>query len=140
MGGNRKIDDFLLLHHRGELPAHLEQTALELASSPNGKRRMAELVALEAEVVREFPPEAVTGEIRRRLGVAPPAGAIPENRRTTWWIVGVVLAVLIGGLAVGISFLIPSLPTDTNIISKFGLAPPIAPHPATSTQGDPPRH
>jgi hypothetical protein len=139
MGSNRKIDDFLLLHHRGELPPHLEQTALELASTPKGRERMAELLALEEEVVREFPPEEVTREIRRRLGVAPPAGAIPENRRTSWWIVGVVLAVLVGGLAVGISLLIPNLPRDTKIISQFGLAPPVAPHPSQGTQVDSPR-
>jgi len=130
MGGIRKIDEFLLLLHRGEVPPHLRQVAQELASSPEGRARMAELVAMEADVVRAFPPQEATAELRRRLGDSPAAGAIPEIRRTNWWIVGVVLAIIIGGLAVGISLLLPSLPKDTNIFSSFGLAPPIAPHPA----------
>jgi|GEM_PF-2112748 hypothetical protein len=134
MGGIRKIDEFLLLLHRGEVPPHLEQVARELAASSGGRSRMAELVAMEEDVVRSFPPEEVTAELRRRLGDSPAPGAIPENRRTTWWIVGVVLAIIVGGLAVGISLLLPSLPKDTSIISTFGLAPPIAPHPAAAAK------
>ncbi|HXP90344.1 MAG TPA: hypothetical protein VN931_05375 [Fibrobacteria bacterium] len=139
MGGIRKIDEFLLLLHRGEVPPRLTQVARELAASTEGRARMAELVSMEAEVVRTFPAEEVTAELRRRLGETPVAGEIPENRRTNWWVVGVVLAVLIGGLAVGISFLLPSLPKDTNIISTFGLAPPIA-KPSTPAKDVVPGH
>lgn len=91
-----EIDSLLEMHLHGELPPSLRRKAEKILATPEGKRRLEEILASDRKILEELPPARMAESIRRKLSNRSASPARRTVRRTAWlgWGAGASLAAL----------------------------------------------
>jgi len=131
MNSQHRMDDLLQRHRLGELPPHLEKKALEILATPEGRRRLEELVAEDERILRELPPRKMADAIRQRLESERHREPMPGRWVRAGWVAGSGLAVVLGGLAVVAWFRAPAGEPATGAVAISPASPRAVPETAT---------